>query len=156
MIDGSCIGGGLQIAMSADIRLASEGSTFGIPAARIGIGYRDVDRLVALVGPGRAAELVYTAARITAQEALTAGLVNRVLPSADLEAATQGLAHVIAANAPLTIRAAKAAIRLAVTGGTDADRAIVDRLAEECFASEDFAEGMSAARDRRTARFQGR
>ena len=112
MIRGYCIGGGLLTAMQADIRIAAEGSQFGIPAARLGLGYGygGVEALVALVGPSHAAEILFSARRLDADEALRIGLINRVVPVAELRPAVMDLAHAITENAPLTVAACKVAI----------------------------------------------
>jgi enoyl-CoA hydratase/carnithine racemase len=151
MVHGFCLGGGLATALEADLRIAAEGSRFGIPAARLGVGYPydGVQRLVALVGPAVAADVLYTGRRLTAEEALGAGLVQELLPREELRPRVAELAATIAGNAPLTIRAAKAAIR----GG---DREEVARLVAICRVSEDLAEGRRAFFEKRPPRFTGR
>jgi enoyl-CoA hydratase len=151
MIHGFCLGGGLATALEADLRLAAEGSLFGIPAARLGVGYPydGVQRLVGLVGPAVAADILYTGRRLTAEEALRAGLVQELHPPGALRERVAQLAATIAGNAPLTIRAAKAAIR-----GDDPDE--VARLVEVCRASDDLAEGRRAFFEKRPPRFTGR
>src|ERR1700688_1558997 len=111
-IRGFCLGGGMQVAMAADIRLASENSQFGIPAARLGIayGYDGLKQLVSLVGPSWARLLMYTGMRIDSAEALRIGLVDRVVADAELWNATTEIAHIIAGNAPLAVHAAKITI----------------------------------------------
>jgi len=157
-IDGYCIGGGLLMALQADIRICSDVSTFAIPAARLGLGYGfgGVRTLMQYVNPAVAAELLYSARRFSATEALTAGLVNRVVPRDELPGAVDELARQIAANAPLTIKACKAAIRLAAEGGPDPDTSEVDALVEACFRSEDYREGQAAFLEKRDPVFRGR
>src|SRR5437660_8109714 len=111
-IRGFCLGGGMQVAMLADIRIAAENSQFGIPAAKLGIayGYDGLKHLVSLVGPSWARLLMYTGMRIDAAEALRIGLVERVLPDGELWNATMTIARSIAMNAPLAVQAAKITI----------------------------------------------
>lgn len=158
MIRGFCMGGGLATAMQADIRIASEDAQFGIPAARLGLGYgfAGVRALVALVGPAHANEILFSARRFSAEEALQMGLVNRVVRAEDLEPAVRELAQTIAANAPLTVKAAKFAIREAVKDRESRDMETCGRLVEECFRSEDYAEGRRAFMEKRPPRFRGR
>ncbi len=158
MIRGYCIGGGLLTAMQADIRIASDDAQFAIPAARLGLGYGfgGVQTLVDLVGPGWAAEMLFSARRLGAAEALQAGLVNRVVPGDLLEDEVMDLAGAIRANAPLTIRACKVALREArrEPGRRDLDR--VAKLVEACFRSEDYREGQRAFLEKRPPQFLGR
>jgi len=158
MIRGYCIGGGLITALEADIRIASDDSRFGIPAARLGLGYGmgGVRALLEVVGPARAAEMLFSARRLTAAEALRAGLVNRVVPAADLEGEVTALAQDIAANAPLTVRACKVALREARRDPGKRDLARVAELVEACFRSDDYREGQLAFLEKRPPRFTGR
>ena len=158
MIDGYCIGGGVLMALQADIRICSDVSTFAIPAARLGLGYGfgGVAALMRFVNPAIASELLFSARRLSAAEAAAAGLVNRVVPVADLRAVVDELAGQIAANAPLTVRACKAAIRLASEGGAHSDTSQVDALVEACFRSEDYLEGQAAFLAKREPVFRGR
>jgi len=158
MIRGYCLGFGLLAALRADIRIAAEGSEFGIPAARLGLGYAfaGVEELVALIGPAVTADILFTARRLSADEALRAGLVNRVVAAADLEDDVRTVAHTIAQNAPLTVRACKVAIREAQRPVGERDRARVDELVEACFRSADYLEGQAAFAEKRHPHFEGR
>ena len=158
MIRGYCIGGGLAVALTCDLRLCETGSRFAIPAARLGLGYGfgGVKLLIDLVGPSIAKEILFTARQFTAEEALRAGLVNRVAEPAELEPLVRDYARMIAANAPLTVRAAKMAAREA---GRDPDKrrhAEVEAAVAACFDSDDFAEGRRAFMDKRPPVFRGR
>ena len=150
-IRGFCLGGGLGIALQADLRIAAEDSEFGIPAARLGLAYSAamVKQLVGVVGPAHARMLLYTGSRIPAREAERIGLVNRVVPDAELSDVVLDLARTIADNAPLSVRAAK----LAVAG---ADEAVVAAAIDACFDSADYREGRAAFAEKRPPRFQGR
>jgi len=158
MIRGYCLGFGLLAALRTDIRIAAEGSEFGIPAARLGLGYAfgGVEELVALIGPAVTADILFTARRLSADEALRAGLVNRVVPVTDLEHEVRVVAHTIAQNAPLTVRARKVAIREAQRPAGERDRARVDELVEACFRSADYLEGQAAFAEKRDPHFEGR
>ena len=158
MIHGVCIGGGLALAACADLRIAADDARLAVPAARLGLGYHfsGVERLVRIVGPSSAAELFFTARQYSAAEALTVGLVNRVFPAADLDAAAGRYVGAIAANAPLTLRAAKRAIAEVQRDAGARDVAAVNRLIAACFESADYAEGVRAFLEKRPARFTGR
>jgi enoyl-CoA hydratase/carnithine racemase len=158
MIRGYCIGGGLLTALRADIRIAAEGSQFGVPAARLGLGYGfgGVKALVDVVGTSWTAEILFSARRLSAGEALRIGLVNRVVPGERLEDEVMELARSIRDNAPLTVAACKAAIREAVSDPDRRDLARVAELIEACFRSEDYLEGQRAFREKRPPRFSGR
>src|SRR3954447_6980596 len=157
MIQGYCIGGGLLTAIQTDIRICSEGSVFGVPAAKLGLGYGygGVEQLVALTGPAWAAEILFSARRLSAEEALQAGVVNRIVPAEQLEAAVRELAATIAANAPLTVAACKVAIREVLRDPGKRDLAKVNAMTEACFRSEDYLEGQRAFMEKRAPRFRG-
>jgi enoyl-CoA hydratase len=157
MIRGYCIGGGLLTAMKTDIRIAAEGSQFGVPAAKLGLGYAygGVEELMSLVGPAWAAEILFSARRLDADEALRIGLVNRVVPVDELESAVRELAATIAGNAPLTVRACKAAIREARREPSARDLDAIERMVEACFRSADYREGQAAFAEKRSPRFRG-
>ncbi|MDJ1159400.1 enoyl-CoA hydratase [Chelatococcus sp. SYSU_G07232] len=157
MIRRFCLGGGMGLALACDLRLAAEGTLFGIPAARLGVGYPPaaMSMIVAAVGVAAAKDLFFTARRVDAAEARTLGLVQRVVADPALEKEVYALARTIAANAPLTIRAAKRAIATAAAlpGATDA--AELAALADACFDSADYAEGRAAFLARREPVFRG-
>jgi enoyl-CoA hydratase len=158
MIQGHCIGGGLAIALTADVRIATPESQFGIPAARLGLGY-DFDRLAPLarlVGPSVARDMLFSARFLPAEDALRVGLINRIVPEDDLEAEARAYAGLIAANAPKTVRAAKAALQEWERDPADRDLARVQALVDACFDSEDYQEGRRAFGQKRPPAFRGR
>jgi len=158
MIRGYCIGGGLATALACDIRIAAEGSKFGIPAAKLGLGYAydGIKKLIDMVGPAYAREIFYTARQFTAEEALAMGLVNRLVPGDELESYVKNYCDTIAANAPLTVRAAKQIVREALKDESQRDMDLCRRVVAECFASEDYAEGRTAFMEKRRPVFKGR
>ncbi len=157
-IRGYCLGGGLAIAMQADLRIASSDSQFGIPAARLGLayGFEGLRRLVSLVGPAHARMILYTAERIGADEAARIGLVNRVVPAEDLESTVVHIAQTIADNAPLSVAASKIAINQVVLDPADRDMSAVARATATAFDSEDYKEGRRAFLEKRPPVFKGR
>jgi enoyl-CoA hydratase/carnithine racemase len=157
-IRGYCLGGGLAIAMQTDLRIASNDSQFGIPAAKLGIAYglEGLRRLVSLVGPAHARMILYTGERIGADEALRIGLVNRVIAPEELESSVEKVAHTIADNAPLSVAASKLAIDQALLDAQDRDLDALARATAACFNSEDYREGRTAFLEKRPPRFQGR
>lgn len=158
MIEGFCMGGGVGVALSADIRIATDSAVFGIPAARLGLGYpfESVVKLVNVVGPAAAKRLLLTAQRIPAAEALRIGLVTQLVPAAELEATVREVAEAIAANAPLTVRAAKLAIDQVVMDPGDRDLDRVEAAVRACFESEDYVTGRRAFTAKETPVFTGR
>lgn len=158
MIQGHCIGGGTGLAVCCDLRIAGDGATFGIPAARLGIGYSlaGIERLVGLIGPAFAKEMFFTARRFSAAEALAIGLVNRVVAADLLEATVAELARTIAANAPLSVDSTKFTINEAMKPRPERDVARCSALIAACYASEDYIEGRRAFLEKRPPRFRGR
>jgi enoyl-CoA hydratase/carnithine racemase len=156
MIRGHCIGGGLAIALSCDLRICTEDADFAVPAAKLGVGYEldGVRKLTHIVGPAFAKEIFFTGRRFSAAEACAMGLVNRVVAADALEAEVIRMASGIAANAPLTIRASKHIIAESLKGQPDEARC--DRLYQDCFNSDDYREGRSAFLEKRPPAFQGR
>src|SRR5262249_44914097 len=158
MIRGYGIGGCVSLATGCDLRMCSDNSRFGIPAARLGLGYgyKGIRKLMDLVGPASAKELFFTAEQFTAQQALTMGLVNQVVPERDLEAFVEDYAKAIAENAPLTVAQVKRTVGELLKDPAERDIALTERLVAECFASEDYVEGRRAFMEKRKARFRGR
>lgn len=158
MIRGWCLGGGVGLATCCDLRICSDGSRFAVPAARLGLGYapKGLKRVVDLVGPAFTKEIFFTARQFTAAEAHQMGLVNRVLPEAELDAYVRDYATTIAGNAPLTIAAAKVAIGELLEDESARDMARCDALVQACFESRDYVEGRRAFMEKRKPVFEGR
>ena len=157
MIRGYCIGGGLGLAISCDIRIASDNARFALPAAKLGLGYDfpGIKRFVDTVGPAFAKEIFFTARQFDADEAREMGLVNRVLPDAELEAYVKDYADTIAANAPLTVNSAKYIIGEVLKDESKRDMARCAELVRQCFASRDYVEGRRAFMEKRRPKFTG-
>jgi len=154
-IRGYCIGGGLMTALYADLRIAADDAVFGIPAAKLGVGYPldATDMLVATVGEPRAKEILLLGDRYNAHQAHSLGLIQRVVPAAELDAVIDQVTETLVRNAPLSMAASKAAIA-AANGRSDA--ADAQAAISRTFSSEDFAEGRAAFTERRTPEFVGR
>jgi enoyl-CoA hydratase len=157
-IRGFCLGGGMQVAMLTDIRIASQDSQFGIPAAKLGIayGYDGLRHLVCLVGPSWARLLMYTGMKIDSAEALRIGLVDRVVPNDELRDATMEIANTISGNAPLAIQAAKITIAQVLKDPADRNMDAIKKIGAACMDSEDFREGRRAFMEKRKPQFKGK
>jgi enoyl-CoA hydratase len=158
MIRGYCVGGGVSTAMSCDLRIAAEGSTFAVPAAKLGLGYEydGIRKLMDVVGPSFAKEIFFTARQFTAAEALTMGLINRMVPSDQLEAYVRDYANAIAANAPLTVASIKTIVAEAVKDESVRDKRLCQEVVDRCFNSADYVEGRQAFMEKRKPKFTGR
>jgi enoyl-CoA hydratase/carnithine racemase len=158
MIQGFCIGGGVGVAVGCDLRIAAAGAKFGVPAARLGLGYgpAGVKKLMDMVGPAHVKEIFFTARHFTAAEAQAMGLVNRVLPEAALEAYVRDYARMIAENAPLTMQALKHTVAELSRSSPETDIASCERMVKACFDSADYIEGRRAFMEKRRPAFQGR
>ena len=157
MIRGYCIGGGVGLALCCDMRICTDSSKFAVPAAKLGLGYRydGLKKLVDLVGPSFAKEIFFTARQFTAAEAQVMGLVNRVLPDAELESYVKDYAETIAANAPMTVDSVKYIVGQAVTDESKRNLQKCDELVQACFASNDYKEGRKAFMEKRKPAFTG-
>lgn len=154
LLQGACTGGGCGLALACDLRLATPDTFLAIPPAKLGLAYSlaDSKRLYDLVGPSRAKEILYTGRRIAANEALQLGLINEIIPAAELRARAQQLANDIAANAGNSVRAAKAVIDM-LSAGVHAETAESRRYYEESFDSAEFREGALAFLQKRRPKF---
>ena len=156
-ITGSCVGGGVALAVCCDLRICGQGSRFAIPAAKLGLGYgfAGLERLVNLVGPAFAKEMFFTARLFSAGEAYEMGLVNRVVPDDQVESYVADYARTITGNAPLTVGAVKAIVGEVLKDPEARDLAMCDEVVRRCFASRDYVEGRQAFLEKRPPRFVG-
>lgn len=157
-IRGYCMGGGLGLAASCDLRFAADDAIFRMPAARLGMGYgfEGVARFMQLMGATNTLDIFYSARRFDAAEALRLGFVSRVVPAVELDAVVDEYCALIAENAPLSILAAKRSVQAALAGGGADDRAAAQSIIDRALASEDLKEGRAAFMEKRTPRFTGR
>lgn len=157
MIDGYCLGGGLNLAVCCDLRFCSAKSQFGMPAAKLALGYPfpAIRRLIAVVGLGPAKDLMFSARRIDAEEALRIGLAQKVLAEDELESFVSDYAGRVAANAPLTVKAMKFIAGEVMKDPKERDLELCDKMVAACFASQDYVEGRRAFMDKRKPDFKG-
>ncbi len=156
-IEGFCVGGGLGIALCCDLRLCNDQAVFSVPASKLGLGYKakGLKRLVDLVGPSMAKEIFFTARLFTCQEAVTMGLINRILPKSILNQYVDNYVKTIAENAPLTIHAAKVVIDQIKKPSNQYDHELCESVVEKCFESNDYKEGRLAFMEKRKPEFMG-
>lgn len=156
-INGYCIGGGLGLAVSCDLRFCSAKSKFGLPAAKLGLGYPfdALKRLVDTIGPGAARDITFSARQIDSEEALRLGLVQKIIAEDELTGFIEDYAQTVAANAPLTVKSMKYIINESLKDRTDRDLDYCGKLVDEAFASEDYKEGRLAFKEKRKPVFTG-
>jgi enoyl-CoA hydratase len=157
MIRGYCMGGGLALALQTDLRFASSDATFAIPAARLGIAYgaEGIEKLAGLVGPSVAKDILFSARRINADEALAMGLINKILPAEELETYTRSYCAALAQNAPLSIAASKFTIEQLALPPASRDVGRIEDLQRAAAESQDIVEGRTAFMEKRNPVFRG-
>ena len=157
MIRGYCIGGGLNLAICCDMRFATEGSKFALPAAKLGLGYgyKGLRRYIETIGAPATKEIFFTARQFTAAEAYRWTMINEIIPDGDLETHVMSVANMIADNAPLTIATIKASTVEILKNDDQQDIAKCDAMVAACFASADYKEGRKAFAEKRKPQFTG-
>ena len=159
-LNGHCLGGGLELALACDLRIAASTAKLGMPPAKLGLiyGHTGIRRFIETIGAARTRELFFTGRNLEASEALSIGLVNAVVESDRVEAASLEMAAGIASNAPLSMRGNKKTIETLLANpvlSEEQERELVE-LRESCFSSEDFLEGITAFGEKRRPRWTGR
>lgn len=157
-IDGFCVGGGVGLAASCDIRFCGTSSQFAIPAAKLGLGYEyeGINKLVKLIGPSFTKEIFYTARRFSAAEMVSMGFINKILDDKELSSHCLEVANMIASNAPLTIEATKFITNQCALEESEKDLVACNKKVMECFESADYIEGRTAFIEKRTPIFKGK
>ena len=157
-IRGICMGGGLGLAAACDVRIASADAVFRMPAARLGLGYNytGITRFVQLLGAANTSDIFFSARKFDAADALAMGFLNRVVPVADLDREVAAYCALLAENAPLTMAAAKFAIRQTGLDAAARDMEQFGRMLDACFNSDDYREGRRAFMEKRKPKFQGK
>jgi enoyl-CoA hydratase len=157
-VQGYCIGGGLGLAVTCDLRFCTQGSRFALPAARLGLGYgfNGLQRFINTIGPTHTKDIFYSARQFGADEALKMGIVSRVLPDGELGAFVKDYAGNIAANAPLTVSAIKQITTEVLKPESERNLARAADLVARCFASQDYIEGRTAFMEKRKPNFTGK
>ena len=156
-INGFCIGGGVALSLSCDMRICGKGSQFAVPAAKLGLGYGfpGINRLVNVVGPSFAKEIFFTARRFDAEESRVMGLVNRVVEDEDVAQVAEDTAKMIAANAPMTVASVKFIVGETLKDESKRDEEECARRVKACFDSQDYVEGSRAFLEKRKPQFVG-
>lgn len=157
-IEGFCMGGGLEIAQLCDIQIAADTATFAVTPAKLGLGYKldDVRLLTNAISAKHAKEILFTGRRFPAEDALRWGLVNRVVAVGDLDVTVDDYVEEIAANAPLSVKAAKLIVNETLKGAAERDDAMCASLVDACDESDDYIEGQQAFAEKRKPNFKGR